>query len=122
MAVERRPSDEIRKVAMQQGMATLRRDGMEKVRLGMTTLEAMSCRTPVVATKFGGIRKNLNHEVDALMVDPGDEIEFGKAMIRVLGDETFAEKLAANGMKTIQDRFSWESIAATTLKFFQRYV
>jgi type IV pilus assembly protein PilB len=39
MAVEHRPSDEIRAVAMQQGMITLRQDGMEKVRLGITTLE-----------------------------------------------------------------------------------
>ena len=39
MAVERRPSDEIAKVAQEQGMLTLREDGMEKVRLGMTTLE-----------------------------------------------------------------------------------
>jgi len=39
MAVERRPSDEIAKVAQEQGMRTLREDGMEKVRLGMTTLE-----------------------------------------------------------------------------------
>ena len=39
MAVERRPSDEIKRVAVEQGMLPLRRDGMEKVRLGMTTLE-----------------------------------------------------------------------------------
>jgi len=39
MAVDRRPSDEIKKIAVEQGMLTLRQDGMEKVRLGMTTLE-----------------------------------------------------------------------------------
>ncbi len=39
MAVERRPSDEIKKVAIEQGMRTLRQDGMAKVQLGMTTLE-----------------------------------------------------------------------------------
>jgi type IV pilus assembly protein PilB len=39
MAVERRPSDEIKKIAVEQGMLTLRRDGMQKVRLGLTTLE-----------------------------------------------------------------------------------
>jgi len=39
MAVERRPSDEIKKIAVEQGMLTLRQDGMEKVRLGFTTLE-----------------------------------------------------------------------------------
>lgn len=89
---------------------------------GMTTLEAMSCGTPVVATKFGGIRKNLNHEVDAVLVDPTNEVEFSAAMTRVLTDEAFAEKLSTNGSKTIRERFSWESIAATTLKFYERYV
>jgi len=39
MAVDRRPSDEIKAIAVEQGMLTLRRDGMEKVRQGMTTLE-----------------------------------------------------------------------------------
>jgi type IV pilus assembly protein PilB len=39
MAVERRPSDEIKRIAVEQGMKTLRLDGMDKVRLGMTTLE-----------------------------------------------------------------------------------
>jgi type IV pilus assembly protein PilB len=39
MAVERRPSDEIKHLAVEQGMRTLRKDGMEKVKLGMTTLE-----------------------------------------------------------------------------------
>lgn len=39
MAVERRPSDEIKRLAIEQGMKPLRRDGMDKVKLGMTTLE-----------------------------------------------------------------------------------
>ena len=39
LAVERRPSPEIKAVAIEQGMKTLRTDGMEKVKLGMTTLE-----------------------------------------------------------------------------------
>jgi type IV pilus assembly protein PilB len=39
MAVERRASDEIRAVAVEQGMVTLRSDGMEKVKLGLTSLE-----------------------------------------------------------------------------------
>jgi len=39
MAVEHRPSDEIKRLSVEQGMKTLRQDGMEKVKLGMTTLE-----------------------------------------------------------------------------------
>jgi mannosylfructose-phosphate synthase len=89
---------------------------------GMTTLEAMSCGTPVVATRFGGIRKNLRNEFDALMVDPTDEVEFAGAITRLLTDEALSKKLVQNGLETIRSRFSWEAIAATTLKFYERYV
>lgn len=89
---------------------------------GMTTLEAMSCGTPVVATKFGGIRRNLEHGVDGLLVDPGDPDDFSAAMLQILTDPEAAERIGAAGLKTIHERFSWESIAATTLKFFERYV
>jgi type IV pilus assembly protein PilB len=39
MAVERRSSDDIRRLALSQGMRTLREDGYEKVRSGATSLE-----------------------------------------------------------------------------------
>ena len=39
MAVERRPSDEIQKVAIEQGMTTLWQDGLDKVAAGMTSME-----------------------------------------------------------------------------------
>ena len=39
MAIDRRPSDEIKAIAVEQGMLTLRTDGMEKVKLGFTPLE-----------------------------------------------------------------------------------
>ncbi len=39
LAVERRPSDEIRKMAIEQGMVPLRADGLAKVRSGLTSLE-----------------------------------------------------------------------------------
>lgn len=89
---------------------------------GMTTLEAMSCGTPVVATRFGGIRKNLENEYNALMVDPGNEREFADAITGILTDRALSDKLVENGLKTIRERFSWEAIAATTLQFYQRYV
>ena len=41
MAVERRPSDEIQDIAVEQGMTTLWQDGLEKVAAGMTSLEEL---------------------------------------------------------------------------------
>jgi type IV pilus assembly protein PilB len=39
LTVERRSSDDIRRVAIEQGMVTLRQDGLEKVVDGQTSLE-----------------------------------------------------------------------------------
>jgi type IV pilus assembly protein PilB len=39
LTVERISSEEIRKVAVEQGMITLRNDGLEKVRMGLTSLD-----------------------------------------------------------------------------------
>lgn len=89
---------------------------------GMTTLEAMACGTPVVATKFGGIRHVLTDRVDSLLADPSDPDDLGAAIRSVLNDEATASRLATNGLDLIRKRFSWESIASATLEFFERYV
>ena len=39
LTVEQTSSDEIRKVAVEQGMITLRDDGLEKAKMGLTSLE-----------------------------------------------------------------------------------
>jgi len=87
---------------------------------GMTTLEAMSCGTPVVATRFGGIKDDLHDGVDSLLVDPSKPEELSEAILKVLTDGDLAARLSENGQKTIQERFSWESIAARTMAVFER--
>ena len=39
LTVDRASADEIRNVAVQQGMMTLRDDGLEKARMGLTSME-----------------------------------------------------------------------------------
>ena len=39
LCVEEATAEEIKQVAMQQGMLTLRQDGLEKVRMGLTSIE-----------------------------------------------------------------------------------
>lgn len=88
---------------------------------GMTALEAMSCGTPVIATRFGGIRDDLKNEVDSLLVDPSDPDELSGGILKVLTNKALADRLSGNGLKTIRERFAWESIAARTLEFYERH-
>ena len=42
LTVDRASADDIRKVAIEQGMMTLRDDGLEKARMGLTSIEEIA--------------------------------------------------------------------------------
>ncbi|UCH85569.1 MAG: glycosyltransferase [Candidatus Latescibacterota bacterium] len=89
---------------------------------GMTVLEAMACNTPVVATGYGGLRHVLTDRRDSLLVDPSNTEELASAIIEVLTDEMLAAKLSEVGLRLIERRFSWQSIARQTVSFYEKYV
>ncbi|UCG50847.1 MAG: glycosyltransferase [Candidatus Latescibacterota bacterium] len=88
---------------------------------GMTVLEAMACGTPVVATGYGGLRHVLTNGTDSLLVDPSDPEELSSAILDVLTNESLAARLSDAGLKLIEERFSWQSIARQTLAFYEKY-
>jgi len=48
-----------------------------------TVIEALVCGTPVVTTPAGGVVEAVEHEVNALLVDPGDATGFAAAFERL---------------------------------------
>lgn len=89
---------------------------------GMTALEAMACGTPVVASKFGGIKNVIESGVNGLLVDPADADEFARAIIGLLDNSELARLYGRRGRETILEHFSWESIAERHLAFYDRFM
>lgn len=89
---------------------------------GMTALEAMACGTPVVASKFGGIRNVISSGKNGLLVDSSNPREFADAMITILKDRQLAESMGKEGYKTIQKYYSWEAIAEKHIAFYERFM
>ncbi|MFO8101490.1 MAG: glycosyltransferase [Dehalococcoidia bacterium] len=89
---------------------------------GMTTTEAMACGTPVVASRFGGIRTVINSGENGILVDPTDAEEFAAAMIELLKDREKAERIGEAGAQTVRDHLSWEAIARRHLEFYERFM
>ncbi|MFO8129275.1 MAG: glycosyltransferase [Bacteroidales bacterium] len=89
---------------------------------GMTSQEAMACGKTVVASKFGGIRNVITDGENGLLVDPSDEAEFSRAMLRLLRDKALNQTLSEAAYKKIVEEYSWEAIAGRFLEFYQRYI
>jgi glycosyltransferase involved in cell wall biosynthesis len=78
---------------------------------GISLIEAMAARRPVVATEVGGIPEVVIHNESGLLVPPGDHMALAAAINRLMSDPTFAEKLAACGQARVQERFSIQAAA-----------
>ncbi|HUH17439.1 MAG TPA: glycosyltransferase family 4 protein, partial [Methylomirabilota bacterium] len=73
---------------------------------GISILEAMARRRPVVATAVGGIPEVISDGVDGLLVPPADPAALADAISSVLLDGALRERLGEAGYRTVVDRFS----------------
>jgi glycosyltransferase involved in cell wall biosynthesis len=76
--------------------------------LPMSLLEAMAAGCPVVATPVGGIPDLVTHDVNGLLVPPGNPQALADALQRILRDRALAARLGNAARQTIANRFNAE--------------
>jgi len=86
---------------------------------GMTTTEAMACGTPVVASKFGGIRDVISSGKNGILINPENPEEFASAMIDLLINPKIAKMIGLEGANVVKTKYSWEAIAVRHIKFYE---
>ncbi|HEY9650769.1 MAG TPA: glycosyltransferase, partial [Coleofasciculaceae cyanobacterium] len=87
---------------------------------GLVALEAMACRTPVVASQVGGLQFSVIPEITGLLVPPHDEAAFAQAINRVLSYPEWAEQLGQIGRQRVEIAMSWESVASRLGDLYNR--
>jgi glycosyltransferase involved in cell wall biosynthesis len=83
---------------------------------GLPVLEAMACGTPVVAADVASLPEVLG--TAGMLVRPDDSAALAEAVLRVLGDATFAGELVARGISRSQE-FTWSRAAQLTLQTYR---
>ncbi|MGD0883764.1 MAG: glycosyltransferase family 4 protein [Thermodesulfovibrionales bacterium] len=73
---------------------------------GMVLIEAMAMGKPVIATAVGGIPEVIENEVNGILVPPQDTNALAHAILRYMDDRTFADRVALEGRKSVEDKFS----------------
>lgn len=101
---------------------------------GIINLEAMACETPVVASKVGGIPEVVvpdetgllvpiesRSETDVEPVDSGRfSADLAAAVNQLLRAPEASREMGKRARKRVEAHFSWASIAAKTLAFYQQ--
>ncbi len=73
-------------------------------------VEGMAAGLPVIASRVGGIPALVDHDVNGLLVPPGDPAALAAAITRVLAEPGTAARLSAAAGLTAE-RYAWPALA-----------
>lgn len=79
---------------------------------GIVFLEANVCRKPVIGGRNCGMLDSVADGVSGLLVDPENIDELADAILRLLRDRAFAEKLGRQGYERAHNEFSIDRYAS----------
>ena len=86
--------------------------------LSNVLLESMAAGAPTVATRVGGTPEAVVDGVTGLLVEPGDPAALADAIATLLTDRALAARLGAAARKTIEDRYSVETMVRSTQQLY----
>ena len=88
--------------------------------LGLTILEAMASKTPVIATRKGGIPLLVKHGVNGFFVKPRNSQDIAATCNKLLDNDELRKKMGENARKTVEERFNWKIIAAKFDRLYKK--
>lgn len=77
---------------------------------GIVLLEALACKTPVIATNIVGIAKKVRQNNCGIIVRPRNSRVLSEAIIKILGNAKLAKKMGENGRQLVEEKYDWEKI------------
>ena len=86
---------------------------------GLPAAEAMSCGTPVIATRAGALPEIVGDDAAGILVPPGDPPALAAAIKRLLADKPLRQRMGQAARKRIEDFFSWQAAARKSVEVYR---
>jgi len=109
--------DDVRPVWRDAHIAALASLGGEGVPKSL--LEAAAMARPIVASDIAGVRSIAQHQVNALLMPPGDEAALAEALVTLARDSALRQRLGTQGRKLVERGFSDQAVAAATSALYR---
>ena len=87
--------------------------------LPISMLEAMAAGLPMIVTPVGGIPSVITHDVDGLLVPPGDRIALAAAINRLAQDAALRQRLGTAARARCDAGYGIERSAAAYLMLYR---
>ncbi len=88
--------------------------------LGLVILEAMSCKTPVIATRKGGIPLAVKDGLNGFLIKPRNSTQIAEKCNKLLENEKLRKRMGESARKTVEQKFTWKEIAQKYIRIYKR--
>lgn len=87
---------------------------------GITALEGMAARTPVVVSDTGGLAEIVEHDKTGVKTYTGNADSLAWGITRALLDTGYADWIKSNAYAKVLKVYDWGEIAKQTLSFYEK--
>ena len=87
----------------------------------MVLAESLSCGTPVVATKSGGVADIVKHGKNGFLVDY-DENQISSSILQICREKSLRESFSICGRRHVEESFSIDVIGTKILTEYKKYL
>jgi len=81
----------------------------------LVTLEAMASGKPVIATKVGGIPRQVRDGWNGFLIDPADERQLAEKIKYLIDNPDERERMGLNSRRYAEEEFDWKKVAEKLL-------
>lgn len=88
--------------------------------LGLVILEAMVTKTPIIATRKGGIPLAVKDGVNGFLIRPENSRQIVESCNKLLGNDELRKKMGEAARETVKKKFTWKKTAQKYIRIYEK--